>query len=305
MHRHTVRAAPISSKQETTQRTRISLGPDAPALHTACVVVIHGEGLGKRADVSGARVVIGRSHEADLTIPHPSVSRLHCVLWLDQDRYRIKDLGSTNRTRVNDRVIEDADLADGDHITIGESILKFISHASVEARYHEEVHQLASHDSLTDFSNRRHFFELLEKEVARADRKARALSLAILDIDHFKRINDQHGHLGGDVVLRRIAELMRAGLGNEELVGRIGGEEFAILFPDLSDDEVQRRCEALRMAVAETRISLGEMQVHMTISIGIARLGPANPDRPALMRAADAALYRAKDQGRNRICVAG
>lgn len=268
------------------------------------MVVIHGEGLGKRADVGGARVVIGRSHEADLYIPHPSVSRLHCVLWLDQDRYRIKDLGSTNRTRVNERVIEDADLADGDHITVGESILKFIGHASVEARYHEEVHQLASHDSLTDFSNRRHFLELLEKEIARADHQSRLLSLAILDIDHFKRINDQHGHLGGDVVLRQVAHLMRARLGPEELVGRIGGEEFAILFPDIPADDVQRRCEALREAVATTDIAIGEMRVQMTISIGIARLDATHPDRPTLMRAADAALYRAKDSGRNRICIA-
>ena len=267
-------------------------------------MVIHGEGLGKRADVGGARVVIGRSHEADLYIPHPSVSRLHCELWLDQDRYRIKDLGSTNRTRVNERVIEDADLAEGDHITVGESILKFISHASVEARYHEEVHQLASHDSLTDFSNRRHFLELLEKEIARAEHQSRPLSLAILDIDHFKRINDQHGHLGGDVVLRQIAHLMRAQLGAEELAGRIGGEEFAILFPDASADDVRRRCEALRTAVANAVIAIGDMQVHMTISIGIARMGKAQPDRAALMRAADAALYRAKDTGRNRICMA-
>ena len=290
--------------RDITQRTQASPGPDQPAPHSACVVVIHGEGLGKRADLSATPIVVGRSHEADLFIPHPSVSRQHCVLWIENGRYRLRDLGSTNRTRVSERVVEDADLADGDHITVGESILKFISHVSVEARYHEEVHLLASHDSLTDFSNRRHFLELLDKEIARAARQDRAVSLAILDIDHFKRINDQHGHPGGDVVLREIAQLIRARLGGDELVGRIGGEEFAILFPDVAADDVQDRCEALREAVAATGIAIGDTRVHMTISIGIARLDARHPDRPALMRAADAALYRAKDSGRNRICIA-
>ncbi|MBB5206988.1 GGDEF domain-containing protein [Chiayiivirga flava] len=291
--------------RDTTQRTQISPGPDAPAPHSACVVVIHGEGLGKRADISTDPLVVGRSHEADLYIPHPSVSRQHCAVWHEHGRYRIRDLGSTNRTRVNERVIDVSDLADGDHVTVGESILKFISHASVEARYHEEVHQLASHDSLTDFSNRRHFLELLEKEIARAEHQRRALSLAILDVDHFKRINDRHGHPGGDVVLRQIAALVRSQLRADELVGRIGGEEFAIVYPDADPAAVRIRCEALRETVARSSVSVGDSAMQMTVSIGIAHLGPACPDRSSLMRAADAALYRAKETGRNRICVAG
>jgi diguanylate cyclase (GGDEF)-like protein len=291
--------------RDTTQRTQVSPGPDAPEPHSACVVVIHGEGLGKRADVRGEKLVVGRSHEADLYIPHPSVSRQHCEFWLaDDGRYHVRDLGSTNRTRVNERVVDDGVLADGDHVTVGESILKFISHASVEARYHEEVHQLASHDSLTDFSNRRHFLELLEKELARAEANSRALSLAILDIDHFKRINDRHGHLGGDAVLRQVALLVRGLLHADELVGRIGGEEFAVVYPDSTPAEVLQRCEMLRAAVAAAPLRLGEVDLQMTISIGLAHGGSGRADRSTLMRAADAALYRAKETGRNRICVA-
>ena len=134
----------------TTQRTILSDGPSPASPRSACVVVIHGEGLGRRADIDTARVRVGRSQEADLHIPHNSVSRLHCELWRDGDTYWVRDLGATNTTRLNDTPVAQSALVDGDHITLGESILKFISHSSVEARYHEEIYQLATHDALTE-----------------------------------------------------------------------------------------------------------------------------------------------------------
>ena len=135
---------------QTTQRTLLSSGPARPERRSACVVVIHGEGLGKRADIGDREVIVGRSQEADLPIPHKSVSRQHCRIWRDGEDYRIADLGATNTTRINDEPVAEAVLRDGDQITLGESILKFISHSSVEALYHEEVYQLATHDALTE-----------------------------------------------------------------------------------------------------------------------------------------------------------
>ena len=219
-------------ERDTTQRTELSAGPRRSGLHSACVVVIHGEGLGKRVDVDEKPIIVGRSQECDLHIPHPSVSRQHCSIWRDAEGYRVRDLGSTNRTRVNEQRIDGAMLADGDHITVGETILKFISHASVEARYHEEVYQLATHDALTELCNRRHFLELLDKEIARAERHGRPLALAIVDVDHFKRVNDEHGHIAGDGVLKQIAEVLRAHVRGEDIAARIGGEEFAVLLPE-------------------------------------------------------------------------
>ena len=288
----------------TTQLTLLSGGPRRSGPRSACVVVIHGEGLGKRADIEGKPVVVGRSQEADLHIPHKSVSRRHCEIWRQGDVYRLRDLGATNRTRVNEQPVTETVLADGDHVTLGESILKFISHASVEARYHEEVYQLATHDALTELYNRRHFIELVDKEIARAQRHARPLVMCIIDVDLFKPVNDQYGHIAGDGVLRQLAAVIRGFVRGEDIAARIGGEEFAVLLPESEVAAALAFAERLREAVAGSIFVLGDQPQHITISIGLAALDPRRGDRSALMQAADAALYRAKDEGRNRSCVA-
>lgn len=287
----------------TTQLTLLSGGPRRSGPRSACVVVIHGEGLGKRADIEGQPVVVGRSQEADLHIPHKSVSRQHCEIHREGDAYRIRDLGATNRTRVNEQPITETLLADGDHITLGECILKFISHASVEARYHEEVYQLATHDALTELYNRRHFVELVDKEIARALRHGRPLVMCIIDVDLFKPVNDQYGHIAGDGVLRQMAALVRDFVRGEDIAARIGGEEFAVLLPEAGLEAARAFAERLREAVAQAVFVLGGEERRLTISIGIAGLAPSRSERSTLMQAADAALYRAKDEGRNRVCV--
>lgn len=290
--------------EDTTQRTLLSSGPNQPEAQAACIVVIHGEGLGKRTDIRDARVTVGRDHACDLHILHPSVSRRHCEIWAEDGRYRVRDLGSTNATRLNDRVVEVADLADGDHLTIGESILKFIGDASVEARYHEEVHQLASHDELTGFYNRRQFMEILERELVRATRNRLPLAFAILDVDLFKRINDTHGHQAGDQVLRQVGRTVSLAIRPQDVAGRIGGEEFALLLPETTRDQALAHMQMIRQAVETTTYSHAGIRDPITISIGLAQHGDVLPDRPALMRAADEALYRAKQGGRNRVVVA-
>lgn len=287
---------------DTTQRTLASPGPQRPAPRSACVVVIHGEGLGRRADIDDSAVLIGRAQEADLSIAHKSVSREHCRIWRDGDDYRVRDLGATNPLRVNEGVTAEAVLADGDHITVGESILKFISHTSVEARYHEEIYQLATHDALTELYNRRHFVEMTEKEIARSLRHARPLALCIIDVDLFKPVNDRYGHISGDEVLRQIAALVHQHARNDDIAARIGGEEFAVLLPECDAAAAQAFAERLRGAVAGAVFRPGGEPQRITISVGIAVLGPGRDTRPALMAAADAALYRAKAEGRNRVC---
>jgi diguanylate cyclase (GGDEF)-like protein len=288
----------------TTQLTLLSDGPRRGAPRSACVVVIHGEGLGKRADIDDRPVVVGRSPEADLHVPHKSVSRRHCEIWRDGERYRLRDLGATNRTCVNEQPVDEALLADGDHITVGETILKFISHSSVEASYHEEVYQLATLDALTELYNRRHFIAVVDREIARALRHARPLSLCIIDVDLFKPVNDRFGHAAGDGVLRQLAAVVRRFVRDEDIAARIGGEEFAVLLPEADAEAARGFAERLREAVAETPFELDGQPHRLTISIGIAQVGPARADRPSLMQAADAALYRAKAEGRNRVRTA-
>lgn len=294
---------PPSYDNPTTQQTALSPGLIAPAQRAACLVIIHGEGLGKRVDVEIDRVLVGRSPEARLHIPHPSVSRRHCEVWREGDTYRVRDLGATNQTRVNDRACAEAILTDGDHITVGEILLKFISHASLEARYHEEVYQLATHDPLTDLYNRRHFAEHVDIEIARALRHGRPLSLCIIDVDLFKPVNDRYGHIAGDSVLKQMASILRTQVRREDLAARIGGEEFAVLLPETGIDGAREFAEQFRGAVAGTLFHPGGEAQHITVSVGVAEARPDRGDRSRLMRAADAALYRAKDEGRNRVCV--
>ncbi len=287
----------------TTQMTAISGGPHHSGPRSACVVVIHGEGLGKRADIENAAITVGRSQEADLHIPHKSVSRRHCEIWRDGERYRLRDLEATNRTLINDSPVTESELEDGDHITLGETILKFISHSSVEARYHEEVYQLATHDALTELYNRRHFVELVDKEIARSIRHGRPLVMCIIDVDLFKPINDQHGHIAGDGVLRQLAALLRGFVRGEDVAARIGGEEFAVLLPESALDAALSFAERLREAVAVAPFLIAGQSLPLTVSIGLAALSPARAERSALMQAADVAVYRAKAEGRNRVCA--
>jgi diguanylate cyclase (GGDEF)-like protein len=297
------RMAPDEEDQHITQRTVLSPGPRSAAPRTACVVVIHGEGLGRRADIDERAVVVGRSQEGDLHIPHKSVSRQHCHIWRDGDEYRIRDLGATNPTRVNDQPIEETTLSDGDHITVGESILKFISHSSVEARYHEEIYQLATQDALTDLHNRRHFIEMADREIARAMRHQRALSMCIIDVDLFKPVNDRYGHISGDGVLRQIAAILRRHVRSDDFAARIGGEEFAVLLPECDAAAAYAFCERLRQSIAEAVFKPGGEAQRITVSIGVAAMTPVRDTCSRMMAAADAALYRAKHEGRNRVCI--
>jgi diguanylate cyclase (GGDEF)-like protein len=293
-----------SEDGSTTRRTILSSGPDRPETNVACLVVIHGEGLGKRIDIGEQPVVIGRTHDADLRIGHASVSRRHCEVWREGDECRIRDLGATNRTRVNDEPVESSLLLDGDHITIGESILKFIGEGSVEARYHEEVYQVATHDALTQLYNRRHFVEILDKEISRSLRRDRTLTLCIIDVDLFKPVNDHYGHIAGDGVLRQLGEILRNHVRGDDVAARIGGEEFAVLLPEADIAAARSFAERVRQAVAATRFQMNpDIYGHVTVSIGVAALVSERADRSSLMSAADAALYRAKQLGRNIVCA--
>jgi diguanylate cyclase (GGDEF)-like protein len=287
----------------TTQRTMFSDGPTQPSPRSACVVVIRGEGLGRRVDIEDRPILVGRSEEAELHFDHRSVSREHCRIWRDGNDYRVRDLDATNSTRVNEQVVAERTLADGDHITIGENVLKFISRTSIEGHYHEEIYQLATHDALTDLCNRRHFIELADKEIARAMRHRRPLSLCIADVDLFKPVNDRYGHNSGDEVLRRIGALVLQHARSEDLPARIGGEEFALLLPECDLVAAAAFAERLREAIAAAAFAPGGEPRRITVSIGISALGFGRDSRSTLMAAADAALYRAKSEGRNRVCV--
>jgi diguanylate cyclase (GGDEF)-like protein len=293
-----------SRNSNTTQRRTVRPPGERVARGggSACVVVIHGENLGHRHELGDQEVVVGRSPDVELQINHRSISRQHCRIWREASGYRIRDLDSTNKTFLNEQPILEAELRDGDHIGVGDSILKFMEQGSVEARYHEELYQLATSDPLTGLYNRRQFQELVEKEILRATRHLRTLSLALVDIDHFKPVNDRYGHPAGDGVIRGVAQLLRHNARADQLIARIGGEEFALVYAEQSLVEATESAERIRRAIEASPFELGGVRTTVTVSIGLAQWRRGMSSLSDLMRAADEQLYRAKQSGRNRVC---
>jgi diguanylate cyclase (GGDEF)-like protein len=167
-----------------------------------------------------------------------------------------------------------------------------------------DLARLAMIDSLTGTLNRRAFMLEYERELSRCTREKTALALAIFDLDHFKDVNDTHGHLVGDQVLRQVADTLRASLRGHDVLGRYGGEEFALLMPGADAAAAMVATERARVAVGERPIEAGSVSVPMTVSAGVAAYGVSGSDWESLLRSADAALYEAKRAGRDRVVAA-
>jgi diguanylate cyclase (GGDEF)-like protein len=268
----------------------------------SCVVVLYGPELGKRATIGRSAFQIGRSSKNELPIDQESVSRHHARITMSARTHFIEDLGSTNGTFVNDERVEGKRaLKDGDQIKVGRSILKFMSGANIEANYHEEIYRLMTVDALTGVYNKRYFGEALEREYNRSQRYKRDLSLVLCDVDHFKKVNDVHGHLVGDAILRQVATQMKEHLRQQDILARVGGEEFAALLPEIGRDGARVTAEKLRKIVESTPFVVEGISVKATVSVGVTSLEAKVKDPKALFERADAALYQAKAKGRNRV----
>ncbi|QOC23286.1 diguanylate cyclase [Wenzhouxiangella sp. AB-CW3] len=271
--------------------------------HDACLVIIRGPRLGSRIVLGRKPVVIGRSIDSDFQISERSISRQHCRIIAEGDRYWIEDLGSTNQTYLNEDVVERSALRDGDHIRISQTVLKFVDEGNIEAGYHSELHESTIRDALTGLYNRRHAMALLKTEVAKAEREPdRELTVMILDLDFFKEINDEYGHLAGDGVLRKVAEIARDRVRASDTFARIGGEEFAVILPDTNIADAHRIAESIRKAIEMETFNVGGEVRKVTLSGGIASWSSAFEDMSDLLREADRRLYQAKSSGRNQIC---
>ncbi|MFL5344678.1 MAG: diguanylate cyclase [Hyalangium sp.] len=289
--------------QNETVVTAISKISDRPLNLDAALVVIHGEDLGRKHDLKQGETIIGRSSKADICIDQEAVSRNHAEITISKKGVRIKDLGSTNGTFINDELVEgERDLRNGDLVKIGRTIFKYIAGGNIEAAYHDEIYRLTTMDGLTQVHNRRYFDEQIDRELSRARRYERGLSLVMLDIDHFKQINDQHGHLAGDYVLKQLASTVRTKIRREDVFARYGGEEFAIILPEIELKGAKQFAEKVRQLVSKQLITFDKQHIPVTVSVGVAVLKPEHREAGDLVGAADAKLYEAKTGGRNRVC---
>ena len=251
----------------------------------------------------GSVIEIGRSPSSEISLPEVlSISRAHARLEHQGSHVVLEDLGSTNGTYVNDRLIQKTQqLRSGDRFQVGAVHFKFLHEADVENAYHLAIYDLVARDGLTEIFNKRKYEEEVEREVARAARYARPLTLVLFDIDHFKAVNDTYGHLCGDYVLKQLADRVRASLRQEQVFARVGGEEFVILCPETNAENGYRLAEKLRDVIAAEPVEYAGFQVPVTCSFGAAELTPDMSNARALYAAADRALYGAKQAGRNAV----
>lgn len=179
---------------------------------------------------------------------------------------------------------------------------KMTSEALSEANH--KLQELAHIDPLTGIGNRRDFEMRAQRELVRAQRHQRPVSLLTFDVDHFKRINDTHGHDVGDEVLRALAGIAQQELREHDLLARFGGEEFVALLPDTTLDEALVVAERLRSVLGACRVPTADDEIRFTVSVGVAQLADGASDLATLLKAADKALYQAKQKGRNQVCLA-
>jgi two-component system cell cycle response regulator len=269
----------------------------------ACLVVLHAPAprlLGARLALGVRVAVLGRDADCDLVLEADDVSRRHARLRPEGDLHVIEDLDSTNGTFVGDARVGSRALHPGDLVRLGSVVLKYLAGDGLEALYHAELRRLAVEDPLTGLANKGAFAAALEREVARARRHARPLALALLDVDHFKAVNDRHGHLAGDQVLRELARAVAPLVRAEELFARVGGDELALLLPDVTLERAAIFAEKVRARVEASACDFGGTHIAVTVSAGVAALAPGE-DPEALVARADQRLYDAKRCGRNRV----
>lgn len=279
--------------------------PPPPGQRGACLVHIYpsGPNLGSRYTLGETPLVVGRDENCDICINDDSVSRRHACIQPTPQGYGVVDLQSTNGTFVNDGRVSMHQLKDGDYLRFGSGIYRFLAGGNIEAEYHEEIYRLTIIDALTEIHNKRYLIEFLGRSLSCSTRYRRPLAVAMFDIDRFKSINDQLGHLGGDYTLRELAMRIRKTVRKDDLFARYGGEEFALLLPGLDAARAAALAEEARKAIDDLMITHAEAPCGLvTISIGVASLVPRDGQPTAdLVEAADNALYGAKHRGRNTV----
>jgi two-component system, cell cycle response regulator len=248
------------------------------------------------------RLVLGRDTSCDLVVVDDAVSRRHATIEPVDEGFVIVDQGSTNGTYVNDCRIERHVLKAGDRFRVGGHIFKFLADDHIEAQYHECVYSMATRDGLTAAFNKRYLLDALQRTIHECERKMRPLALLMLDVDHFKAVNDTHGHLAGDEVLLGLCQRLRDSLRRDEILARYGGEEFALLVPETSLDDARSLAERLRNYIAAAPLETSQGPISITVSIGVASLQGGTSLTPTdFIAEADKNLYAAKTGGRNRV----
>ncbi len=281
----------------------------AALAHAAYLIVLRGGMPGTMLRVAEEGTTLGRSSENTFQFHDITISRHHATLRMDsRGSVSMTDEGSTNGSFVNGQRIElrrAIKLEHGDRIQLGTGvILKLVHLDPSDERFQHEMFERTVRDGMTGLYNRAYFLNQVGGLAARHEAQGIGLAILMMDVDHFKRINDCYGHLAGDCVLRQVALVIRESTRSEDLVARYGGEEFVVALPVSAPDLATERAERIRSSLEARMIRAGRDEIQVTISVGLA-FGPHGRPRNelALIEAADQALYQAKADGRNRVVL--
>lgn len=274
------------------------------------LIMVHGGTTGAMLRIEGRETTLGRSLENAHQFPDPTVSRRHAVIAHDDEGLAwLTDLGSSNGTFLDGKRLAPSvasRIEDGSRIQLGVStVLKYVSLDPREESFQREMFERSVRDNLTGLYNRGYFMEQIAPLCERNRLRNLGTAVLMVDVDHFKRVNDAHGHEAGDAVLREVAKTLREATRSEDLVARYGGEEFVLAIPIATVDQGWERAERVRRQLADRAIRAGRKELRVTASVGVS-CGTASRPRTvkALIATADVALYEAKRTGRDRVVAA-
>ncbi len=271
-----------------------------------CFIVLSGLDAGNIIKLDETSLIIGRGAECGVVLRDDDISRRHAkVQHSDQERLVIQDMNSTNGTFVNGKKISATILREGYKVVLGcRTVLKYVLLDEMDKSYQEKIYESSTRDGLTMIYNRKYFASNLIGDLSFAKRHSIPLTLFMMDIDHFKKVNDAYGHSTGDYVLTSLAKFISDTIRASDVLARYGGEEFAIIAKGIGIKGGTKLAERIRLGISKKKmisVDGSDAEFRITLSIGVATLPPGVDATPqTLVKIADKNLYAAKQRGRNR-----
>lgn len=291
---------------ETEPDTIHTLVPYEPGPDRLVLVGLDGPGAGLEFALARPSSVLGRGPGASLVVQDSRASRRHCKITLLPDPVRptrklalLEDMRSTNGVRVNGRTVHRRILRGGEKILVGRTVFRFERRDSFDAAFYGRLQQMATTDPLTGVGNRFGMAQEMERQESERVRYDRPYTVLLVDLDHFKKVNDRWGHAAGDQVLREVAAAILSNLRDADRAFRYGGEEFVVILAETRLEGAAHFAERIREGVEAAEVRHEDEVIRSTVSIGVAEAGEGD-----VLDHADRALYRAKRSGRNRVRVA-
>lgn len=266
------------------------------------LIVLYPQTQFKQIPLEKGTFVLGRGQDADIKLEDELISRRHCSLTFNGNSVRINDLGSTNGTYIDGQPVQSGTLEPDNRLQIGKMVLKLDYKDHNEEVFDQELFEAATMDPLTKISNRRTFFDRALGELALARRNNFYVHSLMIDVDHFKNVNDTWGHQAGDMVLKEIARLIKNEKRESDLLARYGGEEFVMLLTSIGTEDAKKSAERFRLAIERHNFSWRDTIIPVTISIGLSsKMGAEIPTTEEMIAESDKLLYIAKENGRNQV----